>query len=213
MKHKLTLIVAALGLTGFSSFAATLDMANLGGSFPTYTDSTGIVGLTITYSIGQDPGTSENSGYSGSTGGMSLPVASFPDGHLAVGPGDTVTLDFSSAPSSSVFVAFYDLDANAIGGDEGVTVTSGSGSNFVAGFSSQIPNASAGQGVNIINVGSLTPDANGQIILQASTSAEQGGIGNGYFSFNVSSAPVIPEPSSAMLGLLGLGMLIVRRRR
>jgi MYXO-CTERM domain-containing protein len=29
----------------------------------------------------------------------------------------------------------------------------------------------------------------------------------------VSSAPVIPEPSSAMLGLLGLGMLIVRRRR
>ena len=34
MKHKLTLIVAALGLTGFSSFAATLDIANLGGSFP-----------------------------------------------------------------------------------------------------------------------------------------------------------------------------------
>ena len=144
---------------------------------------------------------------------MSLPAATFPDGHLAVGPGDTVTLDFSSAPSSAVFIAFFDLDSNPVGGDEGATVISNSGSQVVAGFPSQIFNSQAHQAANIINVGPVVPDGSGLVTIQADSAAVQGGNGNGYFAFTVSNTPVIPEPSSAMLGLLGLGVLIVRRRR
>ncbi len=212
MKHKISLTLAALGLSAMTSFAATLDIANLGGSFPTYVDNSGIVGLTITYSNVNDPGTSEGSGHSREAGrGMSLPVASFPNGHLAVGPGDTVTLDFTNVSESSVFIGFIDLDNNTIGGNEGVTVTSASGSQFIDGAPGQIQNTQAYLPANIFNV-QVSPAADNTVVIQASTAGEQGGAGNGYFAFSVGTTP-IPEPSTSFLGLLGLTFLAARRRR
>ncbi|MDC0502943.1 PEP-CTERM sorting domain-containing protein [Verrucomicrobiales bacterium] len=220
MKHQLTLILAAAGLAMGNSSAATLDLSSLGGTLALgYTDTAGIVGLNISYTIGQDPGTSESSGFSEDTGGMSLPVTGFPDGHLAVGPGDVVTLDFSATSGvGEVFIGLFDLDNNTFGGDEGVTVTSAEGSVFEPGFGADIDNARAID-TNVFNVGPITPDANGKITLTASTALEQAdgslsiSSGNGYFAFTVDSNPVVPEPSSALLGLLGLASLAMRRRR
>ena len=221
MKHQLTLILAALGVAVTSSGAATLDLASLGGTIASgYTDNSGIVGLQITYAIGQDPGTTENSGLSSDTGGMSLSGTLFPDGHLAVGPGDTVTLDFSGTTGlGSVFIGFFDLDNNNFGGDEGVTVVHGGGNTFEGGASGSIPNPAAASSENIFNVGPIMPDADGKIVLQATSATDQAigniniGSGNGYFAFTVSTTTVVPEPSSALLGLLGLCGIAMRRRR
>lgn len=221
MKHQLTLILAAAGLAMGTSSAATLDFSNLGGTLATgYTDPSGIAGLTISYTLGQDPGTTENSGFSGDTGGMSLTAAGFPDGHLAVGPGDVVTLDFSGTSSvGPVYIGFFDLDNNTLGGNEGVTVVSAEGSAFEAGSSTDINNSVAHQSQNVFNVGPVTPDANGLITLTAASAVDQASgslfitSGNGYFAFDVGTSPIIPEPSSALLGLLGLLGLAFRRRR
>jgi MYXO-CTERM domain-containing protein len=220
MKHHLTLLLAAAGLAVGTSSAATLDLSSLGGTLAMgYTDTAGIVGLEISYVIGQDPGTSENSGFSGETGGMSLPDSGFPDGHLAVGPGDVVTLDFTNTSvAGPVYIGFYDLDKNNLGGDEGVTVVSNEGSTFEPGATTAINNNFEAASY-VFNVGPVTPDVDGRITLTAATALEQtDGLlissGNGYFAFNVSdSGPVIPEPSSALLGLLGLAGLAFRRRR
>lgn len=216
MKLRLTLILAGLALSGFTGTAATLDLSSLGGSFPTYTANGGIPGLQITYTVGDSVGTTENRGYSGDTGGMSLPPQNFPDGHLAVGPGDRVVLDFTNVNgqgSGGVFIGFIDLDNNAFAGDEGATVTSQAGITNVPGAPGQILNSEAHLASNIFNVGPLTPDANNQIVIQASTSAEQQNAGNGFFAITVGTDVIIPEPSSAMLGLLGLTFLVGRRRR
>jgi hypothetical protein len=146
---------------------------------------------------------------------MSLPSANFPDGHLAVGPGDKVVLDFSNvAGNHMITVGFIDLDNNALGGNEGATITSLAGSQRVEGSPVQILNSQAHLAANITNVGNLSPDANGKITIQADTSVEQGAAGNGFFAIQVSTAgPVIPEPSTALLGLLGLSFVAFRRRR
>lgn len=224
MKHQLTLILAAAGLAMGTSSAATLDLSSLGGTLAMgYTDTTGIAGLSITYAVGQDPNTSESSGFSGDVSvgspGMSLPDSRFPDGHLAVGPGDVVTLDFSATTGiGPVYIGFYDLDNNPLGGNEGVTIVSSEGSVFEAGFDSAINNSFA-KTENVFSVGPVTPDASGLITLTAASNLEQadGSLsitsGNGYFAFTVSDSPVVPEPSSALLGLLGLAGLAFRRRR
>ncbi len=219
MKHQLTLILAAAGLAMGTSSAATLDLTSLGGTLAMgYTAAAGIAGLEISYVLGQDPVTSENSGFSEDTGGMSLPESGFPDGHLAVGPGDVVTLDFSDTiDAGSVYIGLFDLDDNPLGGNEGVTIVSSEGSVFEPGFNGGINNSFANTN-NVFNVGPLTPDENGLITVTAASNIEQadGSLtitsGNGYFAFTVSDSP-IPEPSSALLGLLGLAGLAFRRRR
>ena len=214
MTNKLTPMLSALVLTGATCTAATLDVAQLGGIFPTYTDSSGFPGLTITFEIGQDPGTSENSGYSRDTGGMSLPRSNFPGGHIAVGPGDKVTFDFTNVEGrgGEVYVGFFDLDNSAAGGNESATVTSGDGEEFVPGAPGVIFNSSAHRFANITNVGKVSADEDGKIVIQAATAAEQGAAGTGYFAISVSTEP-IPEPSTAILGLVGLAMFLARRRR
>ncbi len=215
MKQKLTVLLAGLVISGATSFGAIIDLANLGGSFPTYTDNSGIPGLVISYVTGDAVGTSENRGYSGDTGGMSLPPSGFPDGHLSVGPGDQVTLDFTNVNlgGNDVFVAFIDLDNNPFAGNEGATVTHNGGSTFEPGANGQILNANANQAANIFNVGPIVPDGNNLIVIDADSALEQGSAGNGFFAIQVSTEVVIPEPSSAMLGLLGLGFFFTRRRR
>ena len=216
MKHRLTLILAGLALSGATGSAATLDLSSLGGSFPTYNAGAGIPGLQITYTVGDPVQTTENRGYSGDTGGMSLPEANFPDGHLAVGPGDTVTLDFTNVPgngSEGVFIGFIDLDNNAFGGNESATVASMSGVTAVEGDPGQIPNSEAHLAENIINVGPLVPDGENKIVITAASSAEQMSGGNGVFAFLPSTEVVIPEPSAVMLGFVSLALLAGRRRR
>ncbi len=210
MKYSFTLILAGLALSSLSSFGAVIDLANLGGSFPSYVDNNGIPGLKIDYVVGDSVGTTENRGWSADTGGMSLVGA-----HLAVGPGDTVTFDFSAvAGSPTVTVAFIDLDNNAIGGDEGLTLTDAGGSQRVEGSPNQIDNSRAFQASNIINVQNLTPDGSGKIVVKADGAIDQGALGNGFFAVQVSTdGVVIPEPSAAFLGLAGLGLLALRRRR
>ncbi len=221
MKLSLPLIFSALALSVASTQAAVLDIASLDGTFPSYTDNVGIPGLTITYTTGDPtPMTTETRGYSPETGGMNGLLANFPDGHLAVGPSDTVVLDFSGVAlaGAGVFIALYDLDNNVglnQSGDEDVTITHGGGSTFVEGNAAGILNSQAHLPENTIDVGPLNPDGAGQITLQANSLVDQDGTG-GYFAFTVSTgapAPVIPEPSSALLGLLGLAFFAGRRRR
>lgn len=222
MKQKLTLLLAGLALSSASSFGATIDMANLGGSFPTYTDPSGIPNLVISYTVGDPVGTTEDRGWSNDGtrgGGMSLPMtpmSPLEDGHLSLGPGDTVTFDFTNVnlpANNEIYVAFFDLDNNAFGGNEGATVTHDGGSIYEPGAPSQILNDEAHFEANIFNVGPLVPDGNNLITVVADDALTQGSAGNGFFAVQVSTEVIIPEPSSALLGLLGFGFFFARRRR
>ena len=216
MKHKLPLILAAMCF-GASAQAATLDLAGLTGTIATgYTDSSGI---TVSYALGSSTNPSETSGFSGDTGGMSLSVGQFPDGHLAVGPGDTVTLNFGAVRPTTVSITFFDLDrdpSNQIGTDESVTILSAGAPANVAGDNGFIPNASADT-TGVITIPDLVPNAAGEIVLQAAAAPANS---SGYFAISAETQgdgtgpePVIPEPSSSLLALLGLSLVAFRRRR
>ena len=217
MKHKLPLILAAMCL-GASAQAATLDLGSLTGTFATgYTDSNGI---TISYLQGSSSSPDESSGYSGDSGrGMNgLSATGFPNGHLAVGPGDIVTLNFNSVQPSTVSITFFDLDNAGQGTDESATIRSSGAPANVAGSPGIILNSQA-DSVGVITVTGLVPDANGEIKIDSASAPANS---SGYFAISASTVgdqggggggPVVPEPSSSLLALLGLSLVTFRRRR
>lgn len=192
--------LAVLGSSMFGASAASLNIGSMGDTFPTYTDAAGI---KVTYNNGPQTIGGESNGRRPSRGNPNLSI----NPHLAMVAGDTVTIDFSGTAqgASNITFTFYDLDTEN-GAQENVVVQAqGGGSQFVG---AQVDlNDALSVGVN--TGGSFLPAGGAKGII---TLVSPAGGSSFAFSFDYTVGGPIPEPSSALLGVLGMVCYFRRRR-
>ena len=146
--------------------------------------------------------------YTESTGGATRNPFQFV---LTANSGNLLTIDLTPAGAGEYDVSWS--SAFALGGAVG-TLTAGASTQFqidTAWNGSAVTYAFTNAG-NAVSSGILTGAAQGDFVTSFSTSWNSGASA-GNNSVTIDNVSLVPEPSAALLGLLGTSLLVIRRRR
>ena len=199
-----TSVFSALVALALSAQAATVTVGNLPGNVPV--PISGLDGSAL------------------ASGSVAIGIFSGDVGALA-GNGDIAGLkgafqQFGNSVSMG-FNGLAGLYQNTVAGTVGGSAFSGANVYTVIGDGADIAGSNGllvfDHGITFVDEPGATPDAlitaGGNLILGSAAKGNVGGTDFDGFMLAGDAGPVIPEPSSALLGLMGLSALFLRRRK